>query len=184
MSDIAAETLYCANHPQVATALRCNRCGKPVCTRCIVRTPVGYRCRECVRGQQATFETANWYDYVLALLVAFPIGWISTALLSNLFFFMIILAPVAGGITAEIVRALVRRRRGRYLATAAAASFGLGCLATILLPLAMVLLAVIIGQGDGLQVGGFALLRWLWPLLYTAIATSTLFARLRGISIG
>jgi hypothetical protein len=183
MSDIAADTLYCANHPKTPTALRCNRCGKPVCTRCIELTPVGYRCRECVRGQQAVFETAKWYDYVLAVAVAGPIGAVSTALLSNLFFFVILLAPVAGGFTAEIIRAIVRRRRGRMLNLAAAGSFVVGCLLVIVGPLLLVLLAGLSGQREGIGVGGLSLLRLLWPVLYTILASSTLYARLRGISV-
>ena len=35
---------YCANHPGVETSLRCNKCGKPICAKCAVRTPTGYRC--------------------------------------------------------------------------------------------------------------------------------------------
>ncbi len=54
--------LYCTVHPNVETALRCNRCGRPMCNRCAVRTPVGYRCRECVRGQQQVFYTAQTLD--------------------------------------------------------------------------------------------------------------------------
>src|SRR4030043_298820 len=51
--------LTCANHPNRETSLRCKRCNKPICSSCAVLTPVGYRCRECVRGQQATFDTAG-----------------------------------------------------------------------------------------------------------------------------
>ncbi|HLF80868.1 MAG TPA: B-box zinc finger protein, partial [Anaerolineales bacterium] len=51
--------LTCANHPTRETSLRCKRCDKPICASCAVLTPVGYRCRECVRGQQATFDTAG-----------------------------------------------------------------------------------------------------------------------------
>jgi hypothetical protein len=42
----------CTYHPDVMTGLRCTRCGKPICPRCGVRTPVGLRCPECagVRG--------------------------------------------------------------------------------------------------------------------------------------
>ncbi|MGH2532547.1 MAG: B-box zinc finger protein [Thermomicrobiales bacterium] len=42
----------CTYHPNVQTRLRCSRCGKPICPRCGVRTPVGLRCPECagVRG--------------------------------------------------------------------------------------------------------------------------------------
>jgi len=39
-----------------------------------VRTPVGYRCRECVRGQQQVFETAVWSDYVIAAVVVAPLA--------------------------------------------------------------------------------------------------------------
>ena len=51
--------VYCANHPGVETSLRCNKCGKPICAKCAIRTPTGYRCKECVRGQQRIFETAT-----------------------------------------------------------------------------------------------------------------------------
>lgn len=42
----------CTYHPDVKTGLRCSRCGKPICPKCAVRTPVGLRCPECagVRG--------------------------------------------------------------------------------------------------------------------------------------
>lgn len=42
----------CSYHPDVQTGLRCSRCGKPICPRCAVRTPVGLRCPDCagVRG--------------------------------------------------------------------------------------------------------------------------------------
>lgn len=42
----------CSYHPAVMTGLRCSRCGKPICPRCGVRTPVGLRCPDCagVRG--------------------------------------------------------------------------------------------------------------------------------------
>jgi hypothetical protein len=42
----------CSYHPSVETRLRCSRCGKPICPRCGVRTPVGLRCPDCagVRG--------------------------------------------------------------------------------------------------------------------------------------
>ncbi|GIW04943.1 MAG: hypothetical protein KatS3mg059_1563 [Thermomicrobiales bacterium] len=44
--------VQCSYHPGVMTRLRCSRCGKPICPRCGVRTPVGLRCADCagVRG--------------------------------------------------------------------------------------------------------------------------------------
>jgi len=48
----SSEEVRCTYHPSVMTRLRCSRCGKPICPRCGVRTPVGLRCPECagVRG--------------------------------------------------------------------------------------------------------------------------------------
>lgn len=181
------DTLYCANHPTVATALRCNRCGKPICTRCAVRTPVGYRCRECLRSQQQVFETVKWYDYLVAALVAVPIGALSAGILGNFGFFTLFLAPMVGGVTAEVVRAAVRKRRGRYFTLAAAAAFALGCLAVVALPLlAAGLLLALGGEGGGGGLGQMlpaVLIRGIWPLVYTVLATATLYARLRGISV-
>jgi hypothetical protein len=39
--------MQCATHPNVETELACGKCGKPICPRCLVYTPVGTRCREC-----------------------------------------------------------------------------------------------------------------------------------------
>jgi hypothetical protein len=39
--------MQCATHPTVETELACGKCGKPICPRCLVHTPVGARCREC-----------------------------------------------------------------------------------------------------------------------------------------
>lgn len=50
----------CTYHPSVTTRLRCSRCGKPICPKCGVRTPVGLRCPECagVRGLP-TYRTSS-----------------------------------------------------------------------------------------------------------------------------
>lgn len=50
----------CSYHPSVTTRLRCSRCGKPICPKCGVRTPVGLRCPECagVRGLP-TYRTSS-----------------------------------------------------------------------------------------------------------------------------
>jgi hypothetical protein len=161
-----SDTLFCANHPQTPTSLRCNKCGKPICAKCAKRTPVGYRCQNCVVAQQQIFETAEWYDYVIAAVVAAPLAGLAGFFVGQLGLFVIFLAPVAGGAIAEVVRAAVRRRRGKYLTLLAAGAFVAGCLLLVLIALFF--------QG-GLSI--------LWVLLYTAIAASTFYARLRGISI-
>jgi hypothetical protein len=175
-----AERLFCANHPDTPTALRCNRCGKPVCMRCIVRTPVGYRCRDCVRGQQQIFETAVWTDFVVALVIALLLGAGATWLLMQMrsfIFLAILLAPVAGGLAAQIISAAIRRRRSRYLPIVAASAFAFGSVALLLVPALVSLLFY------GAQAVGMLGLGLLVPLIFTALATSTLYMRLRGIAL-
>src|SRR3990172_8784093 len=97
-------TLYCANHPDVETTLRCNRCEKPICAKCAVLTPTGYRCKDCVRNQQKGFETAQWYDYLLAFSVGIILSYIGSRLVSYLGFFTLFVAPIAGVIISEALR--------------------------------------------------------------------------------
>ena len=109
--------LYCANHPNAETVLRCNRCGKPICTRCAVQTPVGYRCKECVGQQQAVFYSGGVGDYVIGAVIALVLGGVASYLMTLLgaWFIALILGPAIGIGIAEVVRLAVRRRRSRYL---------------------------------------------------------------------
>src|SRR5512141_190101 len=103
--------LYCANHPTVETTLRCNRCDKPICPKCAVKSPVGYRCRECVKGQQKIFDTAEPIDYVLGFIVAGLLSGVASVLAGLVsfigfygWFILVFVAPFAAGIIAEAVR--------------------------------------------------------------------------------
>jgi hypothetical protein len=109
--------LYCANHPNRETVLRCNRCSKPICTSCAVQTPVGYRCKECVGQQQAVYFTGGAVDYVIGGAIALVLGGVASYLMTLLgaWFIALILGPAVGIGIAELVRLAVRRRRSRYL---------------------------------------------------------------------
>lgn len=161
-------TLYCENHPDVETTLRCNRCEKPICTKCAVLTPTGYRCTECVRTQQKTFDTAQWFDYILAFGIALILAYIGSRLTSRIGFFTIFLAPIAGMIIAEAVRFAVRRRRSKSLFQLSAAGVALGGLLPVI---------------TGLTAGFFVIFPYIWPLVYTFLVTSTVYYRLAGIRL-
>jgi hypothetical protein len=170
-------SLTCANHPDRATTLRCNRCEKPICSQCAILTPVGYRCRECVRGQQAIFETAQRRDVPLAFVIAAICVAVAAALLSFLAYWGLIAAPVVGGGIAEIVRWATGRRRSRHLPLAAAVGGALGALSLAALPIASA--ALLSGGGAA----GIALTGVIWPLAIGALTTGTMYYRLRGIRI-
>jgi MFS family permease len=164
---------YCENHPTVESTLRCNRCDKPICAKCAVLTETGYRCKECVLTQQKKFDTATTIDYLLAIGIAVILAFIGSLIVSRIGFFTIFLAPVAGMIIAEAVRRAIQRRRSKRLfkATAFATAFG------GLLPL----LSVLALTGLSVGIGSFFFI--IWPLVFTVLATSTVYYRLAGISL-
>jgi hypothetical protein len=124
--------LYCIDHPQRETNLRCNRCGAPVCTSCLVRTPVGLRCKECIRAQQASFFTALWYDYPVAALVALVLAVLGAVLASMATWFMVVvLSPFAGGLIGGAVHRAIGRRRGRGISALVGVCIVLGALAAL-----------------------------------------------------
>jgi hypothetical protein len=172
MSIITTPT-YCANHPDVETSLRCNKCGKPICAHCAIRTPTGYRCRECVRGQQRTFDTAEWVDYLLGFGTAAVLGLLASLLagvVSGLSFIgwilIVVGAPSAGMVIAEAVRGVTRKHRSRGLFLTVAAGVVLGALPVIIVNLISFNLFGLIFQG-----------------IYLFIATPVVYTRLGGIQL-
>ncbi|MDD5369370.1 MAG: hypothetical protein PHQ40_09805 [Anaerolineaceae bacterium] len=178
MTQVFPEQQYCYNHPNVETSLRCNRCERPICTRCAVLTPTGYRCKECVRGQQKVFETAQVIDYPLAFVIALGLGYVGSLVASVLGFFTIFIAPIAGMIIAEAVRLVTRKHRSKRLFQLATAGAALGSLPLVV----RVILPMLLLSGGGNFAGGaFILLPLLWQGLYTVLVVPSVYYRLSGI---
>ncbi len=123
MSDVEAvtqeEVIYCTVHTHVEATLRCNKCNRPMCIRCAVRTPVGYRCKQCVHQQQEVFFTGTTRDYVIAGVAAFVVSAVAGGVLlyigSGFWLLTILLSAPAGGLISEVVWRAVGKRRSRYL---------------------------------------------------------------------
>jgi hypothetical protein len=148
----------CYRHPATPTNLRCNRCGNPICPKCAVQTPVGFRCPDCVRVQQDKFYTGGKLDYVIAIVVALPLSLIAayvfSFIITNIGFLAWIIAflaaPPVGGLIAEAVRRAVGRRRSRHLNTVV-----LACLVGGVLP--FIVLILLVGNIMGIIVPGILL---------------------------
>lgn len=165
--------VYCANHPGVETSLRCNKCGKPICANCAIRTPTGYRCKECVRGQQKSFETAEWVDYLLGAGTALILGFLASllaGLVSGLSFIgwilIVVGAPTVGVVIAEAVRLVTRKHRSRSLFITVSAAVVLGAIPVIIFNVISFNLFGLIFQG-----------------IYLFLATPVVFTRLSGIQL-
>ena len=167
------ETLYCYVHPNRETALRCNNCNRPICASCAVRTPTGYRCRECVRERQKTFETSEWYDFVSGFIVAAILSGIAAFLVTLIgrigffgWFLIAAGAPTAAVAIAEGVRAVTKRRRSRQLFMTVAVGVVLGALPVILFQV--------------LTQNFFGIV---FQVIYLIIATPVVYTRLSGIQL-
>jgi len=132
-----SDTLHvCAVHPDRETELRCNKCGRFMCPECVVSTPVGYRCRECVRGIQDRFFTATRADYAVVLITAAGLAAVAAAaarLINLPLLFAIILGLPLGGLISEAARRVIQRRRGRSLGEVITAGIVIGGLAGLAL---------------------------------------------------
>ena len=155
----AGETLHCIDHPHRETNLRCNRCGAPVCTDCIVRTPVGFRCKECVKVQQASFFDVRWYDYPVAAIIALVLSIPGAVVASALgLWFAIILSPVAGGLIGGAVHWAIGQRYGRWIWLLVGACIVTGSLVVLgvtpfLNPFGMISIGIYVITATGAAVG-------------------------------
>jgi hypothetical protein len=171
-SATTSETV-CINHPNTPTSLRCNRCGNPICVKCAVRTPVGYRCKSCIKTQQAVFYTATSTDYVIAAVITLPLAAIGQFIGPRLGFFALFAGPIVGGLVAELVYRANGKRRGQYTWLVVGACMVIGALPALLFS-ALPMLGWILGSFNPL-----ALTSLLWPLVYLALAVGSAIARLR-----
>jgi hypothetical protein len=116
------ETMKCAAHPDVETTLRCGKCGKPICPRCMIQTPVGARCRDCVRlNKLPTYRvSAVYYLKAIgtALGMALAVGIVWGLIAKSLPFIVLnlILAGGAGYAIGEVTGLAINRKRGKWLA--------------------------------------------------------------------
>ena len=170
--------LYCVNHPKVETWLRCNRCGNPICPKCAVRTPVGFRCKQCIKGQQAVFYSATPLDYVIAVAIGLVASIVAAFIISAVgIFFAFFLAPAAGGVIAEVVRWATGHRRGHWTWLVVSACIVVGALVAALGP--MLPLLFVPEAQMALLAAPFALIFRIDLAIYIVLAIGVVYARLR-----
>ena len=161
LSAFEDEITYCARHPERDTGLRCNRCERYMCVECAVRTPIGYTCRECVRGHEDKFYAGTLTDYALVAAVGLAGGALTallTMLIGGFLIVGLLLAPGLGGAIAQLALTITKRRRGRQSGLVCAGCVMAGGLA-----------------GSLLIVGGLSI----FTLLHLGLACSAAYARFR-----
>jgi hypothetical protein len=112
----------CATHPDVETTLRCGKCGKPICPKCLVQTPVGARCRDCAGlNKLPTYRVSTVYylraagaSLGMAIVLGAVWGFISNYLSFGIF--SLIVSAGIGWVIGEVTGLAANRKRGLWLA--------------------------------------------------------------------
>ncbi len=161
----AVEALYCHWHPDRETLLRCNKCGKPICTECAIRHPVGLRCKECARVVRSPVYAVSLVELGLAGMVGLALGTgagFLMAPIAGFWFVSWIIGPVVGGFIAEAMSRVIRYKRG----------VAMQVLAGLCLTLGVVIISLWLSRGLGLLFRPGI-------LIYLAFAVGAATARLR-----
>jgi hypothetical protein len=143
----------CFYHPDVETALGCGKCGRYICTRCIIQTPVGARCRECARVTRLpTYDVQPTY-YLRAVMaggVVGIVGGIVWGLTIGIPFLPWFLSIGIGYLVGEAISVASNRKRGPGLAVVAGVSMALAVVFLLLMAsssISIIILLLIVALG-------------------------------------
>jgi hypothetical protein len=160
---------YCATHPEVETELACGKCGRYICPRCMVQTPVGARCRDCAQLRRPPMYSLGPASIARVVGAAVGAG-VAVGLVWGLLvpgfgllgFFMLFLGMFAGYGMANVVEWAGGRKRGLVVQWSAVAGI---VTAYMVRNLALV--------------GSPFIVNDLWGLIFVGIAAVVAWNRLR-----
>jgi len=132
--------MKCTFHPDVETNLRCGKCGKPICPKCLVQTPVGARCPDCAKLYKLpTYQVSATYflraiGTGAGMAIVGGVIWGVVRGLVPFFYLNLLLAPAVGYAIGEVISLSVNRKRGAILAIIAGVAVALSYVVSILSP--------------------------------------------------
>jgi hypothetical protein len=109
--------LYCYRHPRSETYVRCGRCDQPICPKCAVQGPVGFRCRQCGLVKNASISSFTPRQLALGIGVSFGGGAILGYLGGQVGFYSIFISFFAGAFIAEGAVRFTGLKRGPIMRT-------------------------------------------------------------------
>jgi hypothetical protein len=112
VDDDGGSPLYCYRHPKSETYVRCGRCDQPICPKCAVQGPVGFRCRQCGLVKNATLSSFTPRQLLLGFGTSVAGGAILGFLGGQIGIFGIIVAFFGGGLVAEAAVRFTGLKRG------------------------------------------------------------------------
>ena len=162
----------CYRHPSRETAVSCSNCERPICTDCMVYTPVGIKCPDCARQPRSAVPHMRADRTARAIAAAFGgglvLGFCMLLLQAAIgLFFTLILGWLIGIAMGEIVLWGSGRYRGQ---TSGLIAIG-GCIWTYVVPYG---LFYGVDLGDIARSAGLA-----WVVIGAAIACYVAYNRVQ-----
>ena len=124
---------FCARHKKVKTRLRCGRCEKPICPKCVVMAPTGARCRDCASNRGSHIYQVPPLVGALCFGAAMLAGAFGALIVSRagmLAIFALLYAPAIGPLLGRMITRISGGKRGPKIAFISIAGLLLGVAAT------------------------------------------------------
>lgn len=174
--------LFCYRHPDRETWVRCGRCDRPICPKCAMQGPVGFRCRSCGKPAVDPLRTIKPAHAVAGFLVAAGAGTLAALIGMQLGWFLIIVGFFAGGLTADLVMRITGFKIGATMAAILLGGLALGtavAFAIVNWPVINGVLAVGADTEDGAAALAYLLERGAWALVFAGAAMAGAWGRIR-----
>ena len=127
--------MECTFHPQTETFLRCSKCERPICGKCVIITPVGARCSDCALVQRLPTYSLPAPQFGMSLVVGLAVGvgmGVVLGLLQRVMplglfgaLFVALSYVAAGYVIGEAISQVSNRKRATPLQVLAAFAYGL-----------------------------------------------------------
>ena len=109
--------LHCYRHPDRETRILCGRCERPICTRCAMQGPVGFRCKQCGTLAYDPLTSLRPSQMLIGLAVTIGLAAVAAFVASRIGVFGILLGFFAGGFIAEAVTRVIGLKHGPRIMT-------------------------------------------------------------------
>lgn len=116
----------CSFHPGVETNVACAECGRAICPKDMVPTPVGYKCPVCAKPAKGQLEYVKPRQLALGAAAAFAAAIVGGLLLGAIGYAFFLITLLYGALVAEAARRGSGGHRGPKIAAVAGAAAALG----------------------------------------------------------
>jgi len=172
--------MECYRHKKVETNVRCGKCDKPICPKCMIPGPAGMRCPDCASLRSTALYQIHPARLALATVVGLVVGVFGAFACSLLTFWVIFAGPIYGGVVAEAILRASGRKRGLMLEVIGVGSIVVGYILVLLPTLIALFSPPATPAAPGIDPGlAWGITSTVWHLIGAALAISACYGRLK-----